>query len=149
MIFRVYDPCNDKLHIFTTKEKAEEYIEYLRYFIDENVVIDIQALPEDIDIVTDITRHRLFVYLNRSYPTGENPHIDGWVMGRVHPTKSALGAVQFTMSESSFYQGYTHYCLSKVYKVQKGESPDDFHKRVLEDMNKELARQIAKKQKGD
>lgn len=143
MAYRVYDPCEDVPHIFTTRAKAEDYVRYLQYFTDDTVVLDIVHIVEDIDIVKDITRQKLKVNAIEHYACNEKPRINDWFMHRVIPTRDAVGSVNFKMGKSSFYgEGYIEYFLSKVYRVLEDESPDDFHKRVLKDMNEELLRRI-------
>lgn len=144
MIYHVYNPCEDESYYFTTWDKAKKYVDYLAYFADNTVDLRIDRVSGEIDKrVRDITQQRLGVGARTLCRINDKPCISDWFMGRVHPTPDKLGTVEFSMNRIRYDSGdYMEYYLYKVYQVQRGESADDFHKRVLKDMNEELARRI-------
>lgn len=144
MIYCVYDPCDDETYYFTTREKAREYINYLKYMTDRTVDLRIDRTSGEIDKrVKDITKQRLGMGARTLCRIGDKPCFSNYFMGRVYPTPNKVGTVEFSMDRIRYDSGdYIEYYLYKVYQVQNGESADDFHKRILKDMNEELARQI-------
>ena len=147
MAYRVYNPCDGDSYIFTARAKAENYVRYLQYFTDNTVRLDVDYVPNQVDVVKDITKQRLRVSATEHYACNEKPRINDWFMGRINSTRDAVGSVTFHMGKSYAYgEGYIEYFLSKVYAVQVGESSKAFHKRVLKDMNEELARRVENEQ---
>lgn len=142
MLYGVWDIEEGKQYIFTSREKAEKCIEYLSYFdIDDwNNGARITEIDEcTVDVVPDITSKKLTAGATIIQLDNERPIIEDALKICIYPAESGkdVGDVYFS-ADTDVTNEYTHYFLEKVYQVKEGESKENFHKRVLKDMNKEL-----------
>lgn len=150
MIYSVWDIEEGKLYLFTSREKAEKCVRYLDYFDTGNSVgARIEETDENtIDVIPDITTQKITAGTSIMVPEDEKPIIDDIAQICIYLASNDknVGDVDFSF-EDKCVGSWTNYFLEKVYQVQEGESVEDFHKRILEDMNKELKQRIKCQQK--
>ena len=142
MLYGVWDIEEGKQYIFTSREKAKKCIEYLSYFdvSDQNNGARITEIDEcTVNVVPDITAKKLTAGATIIQLDNERPTIEDALEICIYPAESEkdVGDVYFSADADDINE-YTHYFLEKVYQVKEGESKADFHKRVFEDINKEL-----------
>ncbi len=147
MLYGVWDIEEGKQYIFTSREKAEKCIEYLSYFdVDDwNNGARITEIDEcTVDVVPDITSKKLTAGTTIITPKNECPTIEDALEICIRSAESEkdVGDVYFS-ADANDDNEYIYYFIEKVYQVKEGESKADFHKRILEDMNKELSLHVS------